>query len=145
MKTSLIDQRHQHCLHNIILVVRVSDLVAAPFFDCLIQGSLAHFCTQRTGIGFLPFIKDNLSNLCPDDGIGNLQFPAQRLDTAQIKALEPQVYGNGLQFKMLRIEPFQTVQRVKQRQGILSAGDSHRDPIPFLDHLIFIYGFSCIA
>ena len=117
----------------------IGNLIAAFLFDRIIQRALPHFRAQRAGICLLPLLENNVCNIRLNDGIGNLQFiAADAFNSAQIQILESQVHRHGMQFKMLRIEPLQSMKGIKQRQGILSSRNPHRNPVALLYHMIIV-------
>ena len=122
MEPSLIDQRHQHSFHHIILVMGIGYLIAAFLLYGIVQRALAHLRAERTGIAFLPLLEDHIRDIRSDDGIRDLKLvPADAFDPAQVQVMKAQIHRHRMQFKMLRIEPLQPVQGIKQGQGILSA------------------------
>ena len=63
VKPALKDQRQEHCLNDIVLVMRVSDLITAHFLDSLIQCTFAHFRTERAGIRLFTDIEQDIIDL----------------------------------------------------------------------------------
>ena len=146
MKPSLINQRHQHGFHHIVLVVRVGHLIAAFLFYGIVQRALTHFRAERTGIAFLPLLKDHIRNIRPDNSIRDLKLvPANAFDPAQIQVMKAQVHRYSVQLKMLRIKPLQPVQGIQKCQGILASRYPYRDPVALLDHMIIIRSPADIA
>ena len=87
----------------------IGNFVAAQFLGFLVECTLAHLCTERAGIAFFSVLKNNLIDIGRHNGIGDMEFLAERLDGIHRYPFKAQINGNCFYRKWIGIESGQTV------------------------------------
>ena len=139
------DKGHEHGLHHIVLMMGICHLLAAQFFDGLVQGAFPHLCAEGTGIFLLALLEDDLCDIGLDDGVRHFQFPAQILNLIQVEVPEAQIYCDRMDVEPFRIEAPQALERIEKREAVFAAGDTHGNPVPVRYHLIIVHSLTDIA
>ena len=130
MDSSLENKGHQHGFHDIVLMMGICHLLAAQFFDGLVQGAFPHLCAEGTGIFLLALLEDDLCDIGLDDGVRHFQFPAQILNLIQVEVPEAQIYCDRMDVEPFRIEAPQALERIEKREAVFAAGADFSGPMP---------------
>ena len=123
VKPSFKDQREEHCLNDIVFVVRIRYFITTHLLDRLIESAFSHFGAEGTGIALFAYIEKNIIDFRFYDFIGNFHLGAELLDRRKIKAFKSKIYRDGTEIKFLRIETPETVECVEERQAVREKAD----------------------
>ena len=101
MEPAFLEKGHEQRIDYILPVMAECQFAASQFHACIGKNRAAHFGAQRTGILFLPVIKNNPSDIRFSDLIRDFQLPAQFTDAFQVKRFQPHIHRNRNKRKIL--------------------------------------------
>ena len=107
--------------------------------DRVVERAAAHLRAQRAGVFFLPHVEDDLLDVGPDPGVGDVPLGAERGHGREVHALEAELDRDRLEREGQGVEAAQMVEREEQQQAVLAAGDADRNGVARLDHVIVVH------
>ena len=139
-------QIHYKSLHRIVIMVPQCNFVAAELLGRIVQRSAAHPGAQAAGIGFFSGLEHNRPNFRFQYMIRHSHTLAHLPDRPIVGALPipPWIQCDANQLKWNADKFLQSSQSSRQRNRILSAADSHSNPIARFNHPVFLNGFAHI-
>ena len=90
-------------------MVGISNFITSQLLNRLVEGSFAHLGTEGAGIAFLPNMEHHVIDLGLYNRIPHAQFITERLNRAQVKIREAQIYGNSLDFKFFLVKALKSM------------------------------------
>ena len=114
-----------------------SNLVAIEFFGELIEVAAPHARTQITGRAVRHAVHRR-KDVALEDMHGNLQFLRIFLDARAVFRRIPRIHDKKFQSERILSVTAELLHAFGEQKGVLSAGNTHGDPVPGREKLVLL-------
>ena len=104
--------------YDVILMVGIGNLIASHFLHRFIQRTLPHLGAQRTWVGLFANVEKDIVNIGWNYPVRDIELTAQFNNGTQIEIFKTEINCNCAQFKLLRIESFQSMESIKKGETV---------------------------
>ena len=115
------------------------NLAAACLAGGIVQSAAAQLGTERAGVFFVADIKHDRADLGGDADVLDAQLVAQRLYRGEVHLIIAHLQCNSHDCKMVRIKAAQLTECYEQRERVLAAGNTDRNPVALIYHMVMVH------